>query len=87
MLFLKHYTLKTTNLSLTMVKSILDYKRQFISKQYGPPTVQVQKPMIHKADTIAKSTWKDHPIITSTAIGFTYHCHRTDCLPSYKTFV
>ena len=47
----------------------LDYKRQFISKQYGPPTVQVQKPMIHKADTIAKSTWKDHPIITSTAIG------------------
>lgn len=31
-----------------------DYPREFINKDYGPPTVEVHQPIIQKANTVAK---------------------------------
>ncbi|MCD8859584.1 penicillin-binding protein PBP4 [Staphylococcus gallinarum] len=42
----------------------IEYDREFISSKYGPPSVEVNKPLVHKATTVVKSTWDDHPILT-----------------------
>ncbi len=41
-----------------------DYPREFINKDYGPPTVEVHQPIIQKANTVAKSMWEEHPLFT-----------------------
>ncbi|HDM8897053.1 penicillin-binding protein PBP4 [Staphylococcus aureus] len=41
-----------------------DYPREFINKDYGPPTVEVHQPIIQKANTVAKSMWAEHPLFT-----------------------
>lgn len=41
----------------------VDYNRQFINKSVGPPTVAIHKPIVHKATTVAKNTWTEHPIL------------------------
>lgn len=48
----------------------LDYDRQFISKDYGPPSVDVQRPLMRKATTFAESSWSTHPILTSLGVAF-----------------
>lgn len=47
----------------------LDYDRQFLTKDDGPPKVDVTKPLLHKANTIAQTTWKEHPIVTFIALA------------------
>lgn len=42
----------------------VDYDREFISDKYGPPTVSVKKPLVHKTTTVVQSSWDDHPILT-----------------------
>ncbi|UXV34699.1 penicillin-binding protein PBP4 [Staphylococcus sp. IVB6181] len=42
----------------------IDYDRTFISKDYGPPSVDVNRPLTHKATTFAKSSWSEHPVLT-----------------------
>ena len=37
-----------------------DYPREFINKDYGPPTVEVHQPIIQKANTVAKSGQNIH---------------------------
>ena len=41
-----------------------DYPREFINKDYGPPTVEFHQPIIQKANTVAKSMWAEHPLFT-----------------------
>ncbi|NJH85242.1 penicillin-binding protein PBP4 [Staphylococcus agnetis] len=48
----------------------LNYKRQFISKAYGPPKVEVEKPIVYQSKSFVVSSWKDHPILTS--LGFIF---------------
>ncbi|PTG22964.1 penicillin-binding protein PBP4 [Staphylococcus chromogenes] len=48
----------------------LGYDRQFISKAYGPPTVTVEKPIVHQSKSFVVSSWKDHPILTSLGLLF-----------------
>lgn len=48
----------------------LKYNRQFISKAYGPPTVTVEKPIVHQSKSFVVSSWKDHPILTSLGLLF-----------------
>ena len=48
----------------------LEYDRQFISKAYGPPTVTVEKPIVHQSKSFVVSSWKDHPILTSLGLLF-----------------
>ncbi|PTK13136.1 penicillin-binding protein PBP4 [Staphylococcus saprophyticus] len=45
-------------------KAHIDYDREFISDKYGPPSVNVNKPLVHQATTIVKSSWDEHPILT-----------------------
>lgn len=47
----------------------LDYNRQFLTKDDGPPKVEVTKPLLHKANTIAQTTWKEHPVVTFVALA------------------
>ncbi len=42
----------------------IEYDRDFISSKYGPPSVDVNKPLVHKATTIVKSSWDEHPLLT-----------------------
>ncbi|RIM96943.1 DUF1958 domain-containing protein, partial [Staphylococcus shinii] len=41
-----------------------EYDREFISDKYGPPSVDVNKPLVHQATTVVKSSWDEHPILT-----------------------
>ena len=47
----------------------LDYNRQFLTKDDRPPKVEVTKPLLHKANTIAQTTWKEHPVVTFVALA------------------
>ncbi|MCU5746918.1 penicillin-binding protein PBP4 [Staphylococcus sp. SQ8-PEA] len=47
----------------------LDYKREFINDDYGPPTAEVKKPILHEATTVAKSTWEEHPLIFAVVMS------------------
>ncbi|MFW0760555.1 penicillin-binding protein PBP4 [Staphylococcus cohnii] len=42
----------------------IEYDRKFISEKYGPPTVNVSKPILHQTTTVVKTTWDEHPILT-----------------------
>ncbi|WP_105993460.1 penicillin-binding protein PBP4 [Staphylococcus simulans] len=48
----------------------IDYDRTFISKDYGPPAVDVNRPLTHKATTFAKSSWSEHPVLTIIGSAF-----------------
>ncbi|MDO5513748.1 MAG: penicillin-binding protein PBP4 [Staphylococcus xylosus] len=45
-------------------KAHIEYDREFISDKYGPPSVDVNKPLVHQATTVVKSSWDEHPILT-----------------------
>lgn len=47
----------------------LDYNRQFLTKDDRPPKVEVTKPLLHKVNTIAQTTWKEHPVVTFVALA------------------
>lgn len=47
----------------------LNYDRTFLTKNDGPPKAEVKRPIVHKATTVAESTWSSHPFITAIAIG------------------
>ncbi|MEB6612259.1 penicillin-binding protein PBP4 [Staphylococcus pasteuri] len=59
----KDFSKKDYKLVIKNGKVHADYDRQFITKQDGSPSVSVHKPIVHEATTVAKSTWKTHPII------------------------
>ncbi|WP_210146218.1 penicillin-binding protein PBP4 [Staphylococcus sp. GDY8P29P] len=42
----------------------IEYDRKFISEKYGPPTVNVSKPILHQTTTVVKTTWDEHAILT-----------------------
>ncbi|QLK85434.1 penicillin-binding protein PBP4 [Staphylococcus sp. 17KM0847] len=48
----------------------IEYDRTFISKAYGPPTVNVERPFLHGSKSIVKSSWDDHPILTTIGLFF-----------------
>ncbi|MCJ1668850.1 penicillin-binding protein PBP4 [Staphylococcus sp. NRL 19/737] len=47
----------------------LEYPRQFLTKNDGPPSAKVTHSVIHRTDSIAQNIWKTHPILTFTALG------------------
>ncbi|GGG90046.1 DUF1958 domain-containing protein [Staphylococcus pragensis] len=47
----------------------LEYPRQFLTNNDGPPSVKVTRSFIHQADSVAQSTWKTHPILTFIGLG------------------
>lgn len=59
----KDFTKKDYQLVIDDGKVHVDYNRQFITKQDGPPSVTVHKPIFHHATTVAKSMWQTHPTI------------------------
>lgn len=48
----------------------INYDRKFISKSYGPPTVKVERPIIHNSKSIVESSWSAHPILTVFGLFF-----------------
>lgn len=52
----------------------VQYNRHFLIKNDGPPSVKVTRPVVHQADTLAKSTWKEHPIMTFISLALCSIC-------------
>ena len=48
----------------------IEYDRKFISKNDGPPKVELHKPLFHQATTVARTLWQDHPVLTSIGTLF-----------------
>ena len=59
---------KIINSSLKMVQYILTTIAIFLQKMMDPK-VEVTKPLLHKANTIAQTTWKEHPVVTFVALA------------------
>ncbi|AVQ34229.1 DUF1958 domain-containing protein [Staphylococcus muscae] len=48
----------------------IDYDRTFITSSYSPPTVKVERPLIHTSKSIAESSWSAHPVLTLFGLFF-----------------
>lgn len=66
----KNYTKKDYKFVVEDGKVHIDYPRQFISKKYGPPSVEVNRPLAHEATSFAKTSFSEHPVLTVIGFGF-----------------
>ena len=60
----KYFEKKDYKVVIEDNKAHIEYDREFISSKYGPPSVDVNKPLVHQATTVVKSSWDEHPILT-----------------------
>ncbi|MEL0538098.1 penicillin-binding protein PBP4 [Staphylococcus debuckii] len=66
----KDYTKKDYKFVIKDGRVHIDYPRQFISNQYGPPSVEVKRPLVHEATTFAQSSFSEHPVLTVIGCAF-----------------
>ncbi len=78
---------KIINLYVEDGKVHADYPREFINKDYGPPTVEVHQPIIQKANTVAKSMWEEHPLFTIIGGACLSRWISTNCSYDNQSFI
>ncbi|ARJ51192.1 penicillin-binding protein PBP4 [Staphylococcus lutrae] len=47
----------------------LEYPRQFITKNQGPPSVKVENPLIYESKSVVVSSWRAYPVLTTLAFA------------------